>query len=245
MRRGSQPRSRRRVRALPRAILILAALCLLPLLIGCSDEQPVLSRVYGRVIYELDPSNGACAETLGVFLVASDPDGMEDLGAFYVINDGSELFWKVDSDTWITASAEGESWIGATSLTMPDEASLPSGEYRVVLQSVSGDTVEDTLAIPERTASALTAQYPTATVADGSITVANAPADCEVWTYGRDGKYVSAFPLTGKTKHLSVQNVSGSSPALANGFTFRVYTWNEKGGYATLCGPYASSNTVK
>jgi hypothetical protein len=228
-----------------RAILWLAALWVLAAFIGCSDQQPVLSRVYGRVIYELDPSSGACAETLGVFLVASDPDGMEDLSAFYVINDDKELFWKVDSDTWITASAEGESWIGDTSLMMPDDAALPAGEYRVVLQTVSGDTVEDTLSIPERTASALTAQYPTAAVADGSIKVANAPSDCEVWTYGKDGKYVSAFPLTGKTKQLSVQSVSGSSPVLANGFTFRVYTWNEKGGYATLCGPYSSSNTVK
>jgi len=228
-----------------RAIIGLAALCVLAALIGCSDEQPVLSRVYGRVIYELDPSDGSCAETLGVFLVASDPDGMEDLAAFYVINDDAELFWKVDSDSWINASAEGEPWIGATSLVMPDETPLPAGEYRVVLQSVSGDTVESTLTIPERTASALTAQYPTSSVEEGAIKVGNAPSDCEIWTYGKDGRYVSSFPLTGKAKQLSVPTVAGSSPGLANGFTYRVYTWDEKGGYATLCGPYKSSDTAK
>ena len=66
-----------------------------------------------------DPTTGANAETLGVFLVASDPDGMENLSAFYVINDDAELFWKVDSATWVTSTAEGETWIGTSSLAMP------------------------------------------------------------------------------------------------------------------------------
>jgi hypothetical protein len=228
------------VRKLIRAAAAAAGLCAAIVMASCTGEPPVISRVYGRVLYELDPATGAAAETLGVFIVASDPDGVENLGAFYVINDDAELFWKVASGSWLSATAEGESWIGSTSLSMPEGAPLPAGQYRVVLQSLGGDTVEDTLSVPERARSALTAQYPTAAVADGAITVSNAPMDCELWTYTKDGRYISSFPLTGKTKRIAVQMVAGSSPALAAGFTFRVFTWHEKEGYATLCGPYAS-----
>ena len=56
---------------------------------------------------------GTSSETLGVFLVASDPDGIENLSAFYVINDDAELFWKVDRTLWVSSMAEGESWIGS------------------------------------------------------------------------------------------------------------------------------------
>jgi hypothetical protein len=224
----------------PRAALAaVAAACALAFFTGCAGKLPVLSRVYGRVIYAHDPSTNASSETLGVFLVASDPDGMENINAFYVINDDAELFWKVDSATWITATAEGESWIGTTSLMMPGAMPLPAGQYRVVLESVGGDTVEDTITIPVRVLSAADAKYPAAAIEQGLIKVSGAPESFEIWAYGKDGKFVSTFPLSGKSPQLAVQAVTSSSPALAGGFTFRVYAWNEQDGFGVLCGPYS------
>jgi hypothetical protein len=217
-----------------------AAAAVLLLLTGCSGKPPVLSRVFGRVIYTHDSAANTSAETLGVFLVASDPDGMENLSAFYVINDDAELFWKVDSTAWVTSTAEGETWIGTASLSMPGTTPIPPGEYRVVLQSSGGATVEDTLTVPARTVTAADAKYPTAVVEAGLIRVSGAPSGCEIWVYGKDGKFAGTFPSAGASKPVSLQAVQASSPGLADGFTFRVFVWSAAGGYGVLSGPYAS-----
>jgi hypothetical protein len=108
---------------------IAAACCALglALLAGCTGKPPTITRAFARVVYVNDLASGTKQETLGVFLVASDPDGIENLSAFYVIDDGAELFWKVDSGSWITTTADGETWIGVSSLVMPGAAALPSG----------------------------------------------------------------------------------------------------------------------
>jgi len=225
-----------RVRGIACALLATFAV-----LAGCSGKPPVLSRVYGRVIYTHDPATGANTETLGVFLVASDPDGMENISAFYVINDDAELFWKVDSATWVSAVAEGENWIGTTSIAMPAATPFPSGEYRVVLQNTGGDTVEDTLIVPARTTFAADAKYPTARVENGLITVTGAGKNAEIWAYGNDGKFMAAYPLGAANAPLSVASIAGSSPALTTGFQFRVFVWDANAGYGVLSGPYPSA----
>jgi hypothetical protein len=209
------------------------------LLAGCSGKPPVLSRVFGRVIYVHDSASNTNTETLGVYLVASDPDGMENLSAFYVINDDAELFWKVDSGSWDTSPAEGETWIGTTSLAMPGTTPVPDGQYRVVLQAKGSATVEDTLTVPARKVSAANAKYPTAVVENGSIKVSGVTG-YEVWVYGKDGKFAGTFSPAGAAKALSVQDLAASSPALLGGFTFRVFAWNPAAGYGVLSGSYPS-----
>jgi hypothetical protein len=212
------------------------------MLAGCSGKPPVLSRVFGRVIYVHDSATNTDSETLGVFLVASDPDGMENLSAFFVINDEAELFWKVDSTSWVTSSAEGETWIGTTSLTMPGATPIPPGEYRVLLQANGGATVEDTLTVPSRTVSAADAKYPTAVIENGLIRVSGAAAGHQIWVYGKDGKFAGAFPSAGVSKPVSVQAIEASVPSLAGGFTFRVFAWNAAAGYGVLSGSYTSGS---
>jgi hypothetical protein len=219
-----------------------AALCALFIFAGCAGKPPVISRVYARAIYVREAGSGAAYETLGIFLVASDADGLENLSAFYVINDDAELFWKVESGAWATSTAEGESWIGSASLSMPGSARLPAGRYRVVLQDVGGSTVEDSVTIPERTVGAAEATYPSSSVTGGIIKVSGPYASYEVWIYGTDGKFAAAFPAGGKSPALELNTVTGTMPSLAAGFTYRVFAWDEKAGYGVLSGPYASAS---
>jgi len=218
---------------------LLPILALLAILAGCSGKPPVLSRVYGRVIYTHDPATGANAETLGVFLVASDPDGVENLSAFYVINDDAELFWKVDSSAWVTSVAEGENWIGTASIAMPGATPFPRGDYRVVLQNSGGDTVEDILTVPSRTVFSADASYPLARVEGGTITVAGAWKNAEVWVYAPDGKFMGAYAAGGASAPLSVTAITSGSPSLAGGFQFRVFAWDGLAGYGVLSGPWS------
>jgi hypothetical protein len=220
----------------------LALLAQTALLAGCSGKPPVISRVYARLIYNRDIRTGLTGQTLGVFLVASDPDGMENLSAFYVINDDAQLFWKVDATAWVTSLAEGETWLGTTTLGMPGSAPLPSGQYRVVLQSVGGDTVEDTFTLARQSVSASTPAYPAARIAGGAVRITGSYTRYEIWAYGKDGAFVAAIPAEGKSPAVPVQSIAGASPALADSFTFRIFAWNEKAGYGVLSGPYTSAS---
>jgi hypothetical protein len=217
-----------------------AVMCALLVLAGCAGKPPTISRVFARAIYVHDTTSGTNSETLGVFLVANDAEGLENLSSFYVINDDAELFWKVESGAWSASTAEGESWIGSTSLYMPGGTRLPAGPYRVVLQDASGDTVEDTVTIPARPVGAADAAYPSSSVDGGIIKVSGPYAGYEVWTYSTDGKFVAAFPAGGKSPPLEIGTVLGASPALTAGFSYRVFAWDEKAGYGVVSGPFAS-----
>jgi hypothetical protein len=183
----------------------------------------------GRVIYVHDAATNTARETLGVYLVASDPDGMENLSAFYVINDDAQLFWKVGNGAWVTATAEGESWIGTSSLSMPGSRGVPPGEYRVVLQANGGATVEDTFTVPAREVSADAAKYPAASLENGILKVTGVSGPYEIWAYGKDGKFSGSFP-------------SGAAPisasVLPEGSTYRVFAWHADAGYGVLSGSY-------
>jgi hypothetical protein len=230
-------------RALPKAFLSAAACALaLALAVSCTSKPPVISRVYARVIYTQDPSTGVRSESLGVYLVATDPDGIENLDAFYVINDDAELFWKVDKASWVSAIAEGETWIGTASLAMPGSAPLPAGEYRVVLEAAGGETDESTFTVSARPVPAAGAGYPSAKVEEGAIKVAGSTLPTEVWVYGKDDAFASAYPAGTAARPLLLKTIAASSPALADGFTFRVFVWNELDGYGMLVGPLKSGS---
>ena len=238
-----------RLRAvLPRLAAPSAMLLTALLLAGCSSKPPEISRVYARIVYQRgDP---AAAASLSVFLVANDPDGIENLSAFYVINDDAELFWKVDSASWIKATAEGETWIGTNALTMPDGEPVPAGTYRAVLEDSAGDTAEMTFDVHGTSNPPARAVYPTATVAGGAIRVSGPFPSYEVWTYGPDGAFVSSFPIADPSKPLDIQHMISTTPLLAQGFTFRAYAYDERGGYGVLSdavkgsGPPGSPGTL-
>jgi len=185
----------------------------------------------GRVIFVHDSSTNTNQETLGVYLVASDPDGMENLSAFYVIDDDAQLFWKVDSGSWVSATAEGEAWIGTSSLSMPGSGSFPPGDYRVVLQANGGATVEDTFTVPPLDVSADKVRYPTATLEAGVIHVTGVSGSPEIWAYGKDGKFLGSAAVNGGTT--PVTDLPQSTA------TFRVYVWSAQAGYGLLSGSYS------
>lgn len=219
----------------PAAVAVTLAVALL---VGCAGKPPEIARVYARIVYQ--HSEAGASASLSVFMVASDPDGMEDLSAFYVINDDAELFWKVDSTAWIKATADGETWIGTNSLTMPSGAPVPGGTYRAVLEDAGGDTTEMTFTVPAPGSPPAQAVYPTASVAGDLIRVSGPFPSYEIWTYGPDGSFVASFPIPDPSKALDIPRMITASPVLAQGFTFRAYAYNDRGGYGVLSDPVKS-----
>jgi len=221
-----------------RACGAAACAAALALLFACAGKPPGISRALARVIYVRDVRAQTSAETLSVFLVPGGPGSIDDLSAFYVISDDAELFWKVESTQWSKSVAEGETWIGVNALSVPLGDSVPSGSYRVILQDAGGETAELTVTVPERGIAAAQAVYPSAEVKDGMILVSGPYDAPEVWAYDANGKFAGSFAAGKAAAQLEVARIAASSPSLSQGFSFRLYAWDEKAGFGVLAGPY-------
>jgi hypothetical protein len=220
--------------AVPAAALAIA-LAAASILAGCTGEPPVISRVFAQPVFVRDLERNVIWARLGVFLVATDPDGQEDLSAFYVINDEAELFWKVEASAWVAVTAEGESWVGSNTLAMPGADPPPAGDYRVVLQDQGGETVEDTFTIPPLETPEDSA-WPSASLEDDTITVTNPPEVTQAWFYSQDGKLVLTLPVPADTGRLS--GVRASVPGFASGSTFWIYGYNRTKLRGLVVGPF-------
>ena len=99
--------------------------------------------------------------------------------------------------------------------------------------------MEESFTLPARPLSAAEAAYPSATVSDGAIHVSGPYDKVEVWTYGKDGKFVASFPATRKGPPLSIASLAASAPVLAQGFTFRVFAGAATDAFNVLSGPYS------
>ena len=135
-----------------------------------------------------------------------------------MISDTAELFWKVDSTSWVSSTAEGETWIGSNNLFMPGGAAVPAGDYRVILQNAGGDTVEETFTVASRETSAAAAAYPTASVSEGAIHLGGAYQSADVWTYGKDGRFVATFTASRKGPALDAQKMAAGVAGPGPGF---------------------------
>jgi hypothetical protein len=251
------------MRRKPALICGAAALAIL-LSSGCSGKAPEISRIYSGPILVHDLGNNRYLTKLVVYAVASDPDGMDDLDALYVIDDDAELYWSIESKSWTSATAEGETWIGTDGVSMPGGVGFPAGTYRVLLEDQGGYTAEDSFTLSEDTSDPAKATYPTVTVTDDAVKVSGGPPNAEIWVYSKDGKLAmrlsaSGTPISGPPgpasgnaappggaagqtpgQPLTLAAIAAGNAALGAGFTFWVYAYNERGGYGLLVGPFTS-----
>ena len=121
---------------------------------------------------------------------------------------------------------------------MPGSQTVPAGSYRVLLQNAGGDTAEESFTLSSRQVQAADAAYPSATVTGGTIRAGGPYDTVDVWAYGKDGRYVGSFPVSRKGPPLEAQSMAVTFPSLAQGFSFRVFANNSRGGYGVVSGPY-------
>lgn len=210
------------------------------LLAACAGKPPAISRIAARLTVTRDPETRRVTETLGVFLAATDPDGQEDMQAFYVIHDGAELFWKVEAGQWVTGTAEGEQWIGTNTLAVPDGLPFPGGEYRVVLQDAAGETAEQSFTLPDDRPAAAEMAFPRAEVKEGAIVVSGPYASPEVRVLGPDGRHRMSFAAGKAAGPLEIRRIAAAIPGLGEDFRFTAWALDPKTGVAVQSGPYSS-----
>ena len=88
-------------RKLPVFFAVLTAL------FGCDGAPPEISEVFTQVTIFKNLRTFQSEEILSLFLVISDEDGEDDIESIYLLNDGQELFWRLDSLNWEKTDRKG------------------------------------------------------------------------------------------------------------------------------------------
>jgi hypothetical protein len=209
---------------------------LLLLLLTCTGEPPEIIRVFWQLNVVQDLEQNLSHQSLSVFVKPNDPDGFEDIEDLYLINDEQELFWRLDMESWAQSGTDPEIWIGSNSLKMPDGASFPAGEYRILLRDVGGDSAEQKIRLQLVSSREAKRYLPVVAVEQGEIRVSGEADGYQVWTYDTSGRYVASFPIS--ETPLRVRSITGSQPALQGGFTFEVYGTVQERNLGIHSGPY-------
>ncbi|OHE65120.1 MAG: hypothetical protein A2Y36_18845, partial [Treponema sp. GWA1_62_8] len=161
---------------------------------ACSQAVPSIQFATLRLVYR--PSSSEGSERLSFFVLATDDDGFVDLEELYLVNDRSQLYWKLTADDWLVAERSGQTWVGSHSISMSDGGAFPRGVYRALLVDKGGDRAERSLTMdaPVRASR----PFPTLNVADGAYRVQSDYPKNLLVAYDASGAAVRNVPL--KTK---------------------------------------------
>jgi hypothetical protein len=217
-------------------VCLLAPRVLALLLLACTGEPPEILQVFWQLNIVEDLEQNLTYQSLSLFLKPSDPDGFEDIEDLYLINDEQELFWRLDVDSWQQSGANEEIWIGSNSLKMPDGASFPAGQYRVLLRDVGGDSAEQTIRLQLVSSREAKRYLPKISVGEGEIRVSGEAENYQLWVYDTGGRYIASFPAS--ETPFSVQAITSSQPALLEGFFFTAYGTVKNRNLGVKSGPY-------
>ena len=141
-----------------KTVVLWAAVGLLAL--GCSASPPQIVSVEARLEHVHDFSIDRRYEQLTVFALVRDEDGFADIDAFYLLHDDSELFWRLDQDSWTHERRSGEDWIGFAGISMADGSELPRGLYRLAILDASGESDERRVLVDAPSVAELGGRFP-------------------------------------------------------------------------------------
>jgi hypothetical protein len=204
--------------------------------LSCTGEPPEIVRVFWQLNIVDDREQDLSYQTLSLFLKPNDPDGFEDIEDVYLINDEQELFWRLDAESWAQSGADQEIWIGSNSLKMPDGASFPAGEYRILLRDIGGDAAEQTIRLELVSLKEARGYLPKVTVRNDEILVSGEDTSYQLWLYDSNRRYVNSFPASSGT--VALDTITRSQPPLQSGFSFKVHSFVKDKNLGVTSGPY-------
>jgi hypothetical protein len=126
--------------------LLLASLFLVAVF-SCSGKPPSLANLKWYIVDRPLDQKKEPGQSMSLFAAVQDPDGIDDIEEFYLINDSSRLYWKLTSDTWEKKEQDGNRWIGSNGFTLPSGGIFPDGSYRVLIVDSGGDSAERVISV--------------------------------------------------------------------------------------------------
>ena len=166
---------------------------------------------------------GAPEERFSFFVLAEDDDGIENLEDLYLYHDHEGLRWQLSFEDWISFDDNGQTWIGSRAIAMPDNESLPRGQYRVALINKGGERTERSLAFDAPVEPRHS--FPLFNVSEGNYTISSSYPRHSFICYDGEGNV---------TQTARVENLSGTIASLGLSSNVRALAlWAEDAEYQT------------
>ena len=133
-------------------------------------------------------------ERYSFFVMCEDDDGLENLSELYLYHDIQGLRWVINPEDWIQHIEDGKSWVGSRSIAMPNDFSLPRGQFRAVLFNKGGEKTERKFTFdgPENSPF----PFPFFSVSDGVYRVDSRYPLNQMICYDQQGKPVQTHRIT-------------------------------------------------
>lgn len=140
------------------------------------------------IVFRYDPAFDQSFESLHIYAVVTDPDGIGDLSELYVLNDDQSIFWKISQGSWDVHETEDKIWIGSHALRMPQSRSIPRGRYRVQIYDRAGEVSVQTVEVLQSNSIENTAlTFPSLSYREGVVDLSSIYEDNIVRWYYRGG----------------------------------------------------------
>ena len=207
--------------------IIIRLFTALLLFSSCSENPPEIDQLFWQINRFNDLESGEIYDTLSVFLLVEDPDGIEDISSIYLINDSSELFWKLSPDDWIIKENQGGTWIGSNRIKTDDRSMFPTGSYRALVIDEAGEREEHSFFLKNSSFFPEKVDFPVVNIAGKRIS-AEGSADV-VWVYRNDGSLITENYTNGKKTAVSFDESADS---------VFIYKYDRKEGVGLVSGPY-------
>ncbi len=212
---------------------IIYLLTALILFLSCSTNTPEIKDSFIQINIFKDRELNLIYQKLSIFIVPYDGDGFEDLSTLYIIHDELELFWALTSEQWEQGEEKGNTWIGSNSIIMPELKDFPKGGYRIVLEDLSGESIEHTiyLSYPEVDKDNYT--FPSSYTDEDKIYITSTFKSPRIWIYDNNN-YMNTFIVeeSGLNKNIISSAVSDSN------IKYYIYSYDTEIRIGIIAGPF-------
>lgn len=211
------------------------------ILLSCSRKAPEIYEHYWQLNIIKDTETNRIYEKLSFFINANDEDGIDDIEKLYLIHDTEELFWELNPQTWHKASIHGETWIGTNGVQMPNNAGIPEGDYRIVLEDISGEYDEETFVLTRLDTKKSTIVFPKPEIKDRKLFVKGDSPVYSLWIYDKKWNFIQPH-FEVKQEGIDLQRIIVRRQELAEGFYYYLYIFDTAIKRGIISGPFFFSN---
>lgn len=203
-------------------------------LVSCSGAAPEIGQIVWQVNFLKVPKKAEILPALSIFILVEDEDGITDIESLYIIHDESELFWKLNTDTWIKKVISGKNWVGSNSISMNDNSSLPSGKYRIMVIDKAGDRDSLTINIASRMLELPDVYSFPELIIGSDIIIDSGFSDNTLRVYDEQMELLKNLKIESGTINRSIIMNDTNNKA----HWISIYSYNFDEGTGLICGPY-------
>lgn len=212
-----------------------AAACAL-LFVSCSGAPPRITGIYRMLSVVDNRTLNARYEQLSFFVEAEDDDGFSDISRLYLVNDRSHLVWTLTPETWERRQDRNQQWIGSNDVITADGSAFPRGEYRIVLEDLSGSRDERTFVLDQAVLKTSALPFPGLAVSDRSVAVSASFASVTVTALDPAGSFSARRTVSPGTVPISL--ITGRTAEPGRRLDLYAHVFDERDRVELVSGPY-------